>query len=107
VSMKKNSWFIFVLYLWFKIREGRTQTIGECLHREYRIVCHVLKGDFSKDFYEVNINTFKSTHFHSGSLYFIIQFLLQGGRAILIDKDQNPRVRINSYIQHIPIKICF
>nr|TKW01474.1 hypothetical protein SEVIR_8G183300v2 [Setaria viridis] len=48
------------------IREGRTETIGECLRREYRIVCHVLQGDFSKDFYE-------------------------GSRALLIDKDQNPR----------------
>ncbi|RCV38837.1 hypothetical protein SETIT_8G174200v2 [Setaria italica] len=48
------------------IREGRTETIGECLRREYRIVCHVLQGDFRKDFYE-------------------------GSRALLIDKDQNPR----------------
>nr|XP_034569468.1 3-hydroxyisobutyryl-CoA hydrolase 1-like [Setaria viridis] len=47
------------------IREGRTQTVGECLSREYRMVCHVVRGDFSRD-------------------------LLQGCRAILIDKDQNP-----------------
>ncbi|WVZ49062.1 hypothetical protein U9M48_000443 [Paspalum notatum var. saurae] len=48
------------------IREGRTQTIGECLRREYRMVCHVLRGDFSRDFFE-------------------------GSRAILIDKDPNPK----------------
>ncbi|CAL4987007.1 unnamed protein product [Urochloa decumbens] len=50
------------------IREGRTQTIGECLRREYRMVCHALRGDFSKDYFE-------------------------GCRAILVDKDQNPKWR--------------
>ncbi|WVZ49042.1 hypothetical protein U9M48_000424 [Paspalum notatum var. saurae] len=48
------------------IREGRTQTVGECLFREYRMVCHVLRGDLSRDLYE-------------------------GSRAILIDKDRNPK----------------
>ncbi|KAJ1296160.1 hypothetical protein BS78_01G278400 [Paspalum vaginatum] len=48
------------------IREGRTQTIGECLRREYRMVCHVMRGDFSRDFFE-------------------------GCRAILIDKDRKPK----------------
>ncbi|XP_066344499.1 3-hydroxyisobutyryl-CoA hydrolase 1-like isoform X2 [Miscanthus floridulus] len=48
------------------IREGRTQTVGECLQREYRMVCHVMRGDFSRDFFE-------------------------GCRAILIDKDRNPK----------------
>ncbi|CAL4987005.1 unnamed protein product [Urochloa decumbens] len=48
------------------IREGRTQTVGECLRREYRMVCHVVRGDFSRDFFE-------------------------GRRAILVDKDQSPK----------------
>ncbi|KAJ1292522.1 hypothetical protein BS78_02G397700 [Paspalum vaginatum] len=48
------------------IREERTQTVGECLYREYRMVCRVLRGDFSRDFYE-------------------------GSRAILLDKDRNPK----------------
>ncbi|PWZ37956.1 3-hydroxyisobutyryl-CoA hydrolase 1 [Zea mays] len=48
------------------IREGRTQTVGECLQREYRMVCHVVRGDFSRDFFE-------------------------GCRAILVDKDKNPK----------------
>ncbi|KAF3336020.1 3-hydroxyisobutyryl-CoA hydrolase 1-like isoform X1 [Carex littledalei] len=48
------------------IREGRMQTVGECLTREYRMVCHVLRGDFSKDFFE-------------------------GCRAILFDKDRKPK----------------
>ncbi|XP_008670921.1 probable 3-hydroxyisobutyryl-CoA hydrolase 3 isoform X1 [Zea mays] len=48
------------------MREGRTQTIGECLQREYRMVCHVIRGDFSRDLFE-------------------------GCRAILVDKDKNPK----------------
>ncbi|CAD6255665.1 unnamed protein product [Miscanthus lutarioriparius] len=48
------------------IREGRTQTVGECLHREYRVICHLIRGDFSRDFYE-------------------------GCRAILLDKDRRPK----------------
>ncbi|CAN4110529.1 unnamed protein product [Withania somnifera] len=48
------------------IREGRLQGVGSCLIREYRMVCHVLRGEFSKDFFE-------------------------GCRAILIDKDKNPK----------------
>ncbi|KAH0855490.1 hypothetical protein HID58_007960 [Brassica napus] len=41
-------------------------SLRSCLSREYRMVCHVLKGDISKDFVE-------------------------GCRAILIDKDKNPK----------------
>ncbi|KAL5862468.1 hypothetical protein ACOSQ4_003764 [Xanthoceras sorbifolium] len=48
------------------IREGRLQGVGQCLIREYRMVCHVLRGEVSKDFFE-------------------------GCRAILIDKDKNPK----------------
>ncbi|XP_062000694.1 3-hydroxyisobutyryl-CoA hydrolase 1-like [Rosa rugosa] len=48
------------------IREGRMQGVGECLVREYRMVCHVVRGEISKDFRE-------------------------GCRAILLDKDKNPK----------------
>ncbi|XP_056864391.1 3-hydroxyisobutyryl-CoA hydrolase 1 isoform X3 [Raphanus sativus] len=48
------------------IREGRLQGVGQCLIRENRMVSHVMKGDISKDFVE-------------------------GCRAILIDKDRNPK----------------
>ncbi|KAL5724339.1 3-hydroxyisobutyryl-CoA hydrolase [Ranunculus cassubicifolius] len=48
------------------IREGRLQGVGQCLAREYRMVCHVLRRDVSKDFFE-------------------------GCRAILLDKDKNPK----------------
>ncbi|KAL6323208.1 hypothetical protein AAG906_029215 [Vitis piasezkii] len=48
------------------IREGRLQDVGQCLTREYRMVCHVLQGEVSKDFFE-------------------------GCRAILLDKDKNPK----------------
>ncbi|CAA7017532.1 unnamed protein product [Microthlaspi erraticum] len=54
----------FVYY--FQIREGRYQGVGQCLIREYRMVCHVMKGDISKD-------------------------LVEGCRAIIIDKDRNPK----------------
>ncbi|CAI8600545.1 unnamed protein product [Vicia faba] len=48
------------------IREVRLVGVGECLVREYRIVCHILQGHHSKDFFE-------------------------GCRAILIDKDRKPK----------------
>ncbi|CAH9107956.1 unnamed protein product [Cuscuta europaea] len=48
------------------IREGRLQGVGTCLMREFRMVCHVLRGEVSKDFVE-------------------------GCRAILLDKDRNPK----------------
>lgn len=48
------------------IRQGRLQGVGQCLVREYRMVCHVLQGKFSKDFFE-------------------------GCRALLLDKDKNPK----------------
>ncbi|KAK1408898.1 hypothetical protein QVD17_41034 [Tagetes erecta] len=48
------------------IREGRLQGIGQCLIREYRIICTVLQGVFCRDFFE-------------------------GYRALLVDKDKNPK----------------
>ncbi|XP_022863436.1 probable 3-hydroxyisobutyryl-CoA hydrolase 2 [Olea europaea var. sylvestris] len=49
-----------------QIREGRLQGIGKCLVREYRMVCTVMRGEISKDFFE-------------------------GCRAILLEKDKNPK----------------
>ncbi|CAL1387041.1 unnamed protein product [Linum trigynum] len=48
------------------IREGRIQGVGQCLTREFRMVCHFMEGKLSKDFFE-------------------------GCRAILLDKDRNPK----------------
>ncbi|KAK4752344.1 hypothetical protein SAY87_021142 [Trapa incisa] len=48
------------------IREGRLQGVGHCLTREYRMACHVIRGDVSKDF-------------------------IEGCRALLLDKDKNPK----------------
>ncbi|KAH9302821.1 hypothetical protein KI387_014404, partial [Taxus chinensis] len=48
------------------IREGRRQRLHECLIREYRMSCHCLLRKISSDFYE-------------------------GCRAILVDKDRNPK----------------
>ncbi|XP_025887610.1 3-hydroxyisobutyryl-CoA hydrolase 1-like isoform X1 [Solanum lycopersicum] len=48
------------------IREGRLQGVDSCLVREYGIFCHVLRGEFNKD-------------------------ILEGFRAIIIEKDRNPK----------------
>lgn len=56
------------------IREGRLQGVGQCLIREYRMVCNVMKAHISKDFFE-------------------------GCRAILIDKDKNPKWNPSSVYQ--------
>ncbi|MED6163490.1 3-hydroxyisobutyryl-CoA hydrolase 1 [Stylosanthes scabra] len=48
------------------IRKARLQGIGQCLITDYRVVCHVLQGHYSKDFFE-------------------------GCRAILMDKDRKPK----------------
>ncbi|KAJ8430431.1 hypothetical protein Cgig2_025858 [Carnegiea gigantea] len=53
------------------IREGRLQGVGQCLAREYRMICHVLRGEVSRDFFE-------------------------GCRAILLDKDRNPKWKPSS-----------
>ncbi|KAG7637994.1 putative 3-hydroxyisobutyryl-CoA hydrolase [Arabidopsis thaliana] len=78
VTQKPNDWLLATIQALEKaspsclkislrsIREGRLQGVGQCLIREYRMVCHVMKGDISKDFVE-------------------------GCRAVLIDKDRNPK----------------
>ncbi|XP_042375940.1 3-hydroxyisobutyryl-CoA hydrolase 1-like isoform X3 [Zingiber officinale] len=48
------------------IREGRTQGIGQCLIKDYRLCCHILRKEASKDFFE-------------------------GCRALLVVKDKNPK----------------
>ncbi|WOL09545.1 hypothetical protein Cni_G18298 [Canna indica] len=48
------------------IREGRVQRVGQCLIKDYRLVCHILRKEASKDFFE-------------------------GCRAILFDKDRKPK----------------
>ncbi|KAB2016644.1 hypothetical protein ES319_D08G108400v1 [Gossypium barbadense] len=63
------------LLLQYQIRVGRVQGVGACLAREYRMVCHVMRGEFSKDFFE-------------------------GCRAILLDKDKNPKWE-PSKLEHI------
>ncbi|OAP10115.1 hypothetical protein AXX17_AT2G26760 [Arabidopsis thaliana] len=80
VTQKPNDWLLATIQALEKaspsclkislrsIREGRLQGVGQCLIREYRMVCHVMKGDISKDFVE-------------------------GCRAVLIDKDRNPKPR--------------
>ncbi|KAL6130985.1 hypothetical protein ACLB2K_069363 [Fragaria x ananassa] len=65
-SMKSSSPISLKIAL-RSIRGGRNlQGVGECIVREYRIICHVLRGEISKDF-------------------------MEGCRAILLDKDKNPK----------------
>ncbi|XP_049351625.1 3-hydroxyisobutyryl-CoA hydrolase 1-like [Solanum verrucosum] len=64
-SLKKASPTSLKIFL-RSIREGRLQGVGSCLVREYRIACHVLRGEFSKD-------------------------VVEGYRAIFIDRDKNPK----------------
>ncbi|KAG4938576.1 hypothetical protein JHK84_044825 [Glycine max] len=64
-SLKKASPTSLKIFL-RSIRQGRLQGVGQCLVSDYRVVCHILKGHYSKDFFE-------------------------GCRAILIDKDRNPK----------------
>lgn len=64
-TLKKSSPTSLKIFLRL-IRECRLAGVGPCLVCEYRIVCHILKGHYSKDFFE-------------------------GCRAILIDKDRNPK----------------
>ncbi|CAF2096817.1 unnamed protein product [Brassica napus] len=61
----------------FQIREGRFQEVGQCLIREYRMVCHVLKGELSKDLVERSLQ-------HR-------VLITQGVRAVVIDKDRKPK----------------
>ncbi|KAA3471873.1 3-hydroxyisobutyryl-CoA hydrolase 1-like isoform X1 [Gossypium australe] len=63
------------LLLHYQIRVGRVQGVSACLAREYRMVCHVMCGEFSNDFFE-------------------------GCRAILLDKDKNPKWE-PSKLEHI------
>ncbi|XP_061963127.1 3-hydroxyisobutyryl-CoA hydrolase 1-like [Populus nigra] len=48
------------------IREGRMQTLDQCLAREYNIFCHIMRRTVSIDFFE-------------------------GIRAMFLDKDENPK----------------
>ena len=80
----------------FQIREGRFQGVGKCLIREYRMVCHVLKREISKDFVEV-LSAFLIVYLRSETV-FIVEIItttcliMQGCRAVVIDKDRNPKV---------------
>ena len=52
----------------FQIREGRFQGVGKCLIREYRMVCHVLKREISKDFVEV-LSAFLIVYLRSETIF--------------------------------------
>ncbi|MCD9560450.1 3-hydroxyisobutyryl-CoA hydrolase 1 [Datura stramonium] len=71
------------------IREGRRQGVGSCLVLEYRMACHVLKGEFSKDILEVEYVIFRPPillHYTRLTLDFYCRM-----QAMLIDKNRNPK----------------
>lgn len=53
LKFQKVGWLKLDLFLLFQIREGRLQGVSQCLIREYRMVCHVMMGEVSNDFFEV------------------------------------------------------
>ncbi|XP_042451725.1 3-hydroxyisobutyryl-CoA hydrolase 1-like isoform X2 [Zingiber officinale] len=65
LSMKKASPISLKITL-RSIREARRQGVDKCLINDYRLCCHILRQEASKDFFE-------------------------GCRAILVDKDKNPK----------------
>ncbi|URE25673.1 Enoyl-CoA hydratase/isomerase family [Musa troglodytarum] len=70
------------------IREGRLQGVGQCLMKDYRLCCHILRKEASNDFFEVNVTPTFSWHFMPSETW---DSLVQGCRAILVDKDRNPK----------------
>ncbi|KAL0721932.1 hypothetical protein Bca4012_036531 [Brassica carinata] len=52
------------------IREGRFQGVGQCLIREYRMVCHVMKGELSKDLVEV-LSAFLIVYLRSETVFIV------------------------------------
>ncbi|XP_074581297.1 3-hydroxyisobutyryl-CoA hydrolase 1-like isoform X2 [Curcuma longa] len=65
LSLKKASPISLKITL-RSIREARRQGVDKCLINDYRLCCHILRQEASKDFFE-------------------------GCRAILVDKDKNPK----------------
>ena len=92
----------------FQIREGRLQGVGQCLVREYRMVCHVLKGEVSRDFIEVVKGLI--SYFSVMNVFFLWCWnscLKQGCRAILVDKDKKPKVILYLIFQLDEQTVCW
>lgn len=85
----------FALYIFSQIREGRKQTLPECLKKEFRLTINALRSKISGDVYEV-LNSpfiiFLPNYSNVRLLNVLLQF--QGIRALAIDKDNAPKVTI-------------
>jgi 3-hydroxyisobutyryl-CoA hydrolase len=69
------------------IREGRQQSLHQCLEHEYRVSVNAVNAEVSTDFYE-------------------------GCRAVLVDKDNTPKVHLSCFVvcekirHHLPQISC-
>lgn len=81
-----------------QIREGRYQSLDQCLVREYRMSLHGISKRVSTDFSEVGFSS--PFFFFCGSpvrslCAALMLLFLQGVRARLVDKDYSPKVNKN------------
>lgn len=68
-----------------QIREARTEGIGECLKKEYRITSHILRNHVSKDYYEVFLSSdYALKLFRKCFSILLLLFFRQNNKGILI-----------------------
>jgi 3-hydroxyisobutyryl-CoA hydrolase len=77
-----------------QVREGRNQSLSECLKKEFRLTMNILRTTISEDMYEVNVAMLLKM-FEFSSLLISksnFHFDFKGIRALTIDKDNAPKV---------------
>ncbi len=102
---KHMQWWVTIVVQGLQIREARKKTWAECLRTEYRLTINAIKGTVSNDFYEVQFILTSKKKFVFGkqmrcpfalwnhvSFSSMLFFKLQGIRAIVVDKDNRPKV---------------
>lgn len=77
-----------------QVREGRKQTLSECLKREFRLTINILRRIISDDMYEVSPKWIMwLLSLLSWYIYVSTEsYCSQGIRALTIDKDNAPKV---------------
>jgi len=69
-----------------EILKGKNLSLDECLKMEYRLAYRCIEAKYSTDFYEGDFQLFIVT-----TTVILIYFFCTGVRALLIDKDKNPK----------------